>query len=360
MSCRSGSSGASARDNVRTVSPRCSSSSAIARPVNEKAPVTAADTREAVPGASDFKLGRGVLGARAEVTSIGRMSDATDYLRALSESLVDAYAADGEPRAVLLGGSAATGTADAFSDLDLFFYYDEPLPEEVLVEAQRQAAGIRYRRWRDDDGEWHERFFLNGVECQAAHVPVAVVAEQIRSVTVDLDLSEPLLKVMSGLFEGVPLRGSALIDRWRREAAMPDKVQRALVEKRWQFFPWWYFQERMRARDSDLWRYDVLVQSAYSLLGVLAALNRLYFSRSEFKRTRRLISRLELAPSDFANRLDRLFLADEPESTDTLERLVGEVGELVEQELPGFDLAITCGEHETPPGSREQAWRIPS
>jgi hypothetical protein len=291
------------------------------------------------------------------------MSDATGYLRELSMCLVDAYTPSVDPRAVLLGGSAATGTADMYSDLDLFFYYDGLPPDAALVEAQRRIGGVRHRWLSDNDGEpadraYSERFFLNGLECQVTHEPVALVTQQIRRVTGDLDLSEALLKVMSGLFEGLPLRGADLVQRWRQEAAMPDQVQRALVEKRWQFFPWWYFQERMRARDSTIWRHDVLVQSAYSILGVLAALNRLYFSRSELKRTRTLISRLEIAPTDLADRLDRLFDADEPESTDTLERLVHEVGQLAACQFPDLDLSITCGEHETPPGSRERPWRV--
>jgi len=187
------------------------------------------------------------------------MSGPTRYLRELSECLIEAYAAHADLRAVLLCGSAATGTADAFSDLDLFIYHDELPPEDALVRAQRQIDGVGYRcTWRTDEGgrpddhAYSERFFVNGIECQVAHEPVALVAQRIRRLTVDLDLNEGLLKAMSGLFEGLPLRGADLVERWRQQAAMTDQVQRALVEKRWQFFPWWYFQERMRARDSSL------------------------------------------------------------------------------------------------------------
>ena len=44
-------------------------------------------------------------------------------------------------------------------------------------------------------------------------------------------LDEELLKIMSGLFEGVPLHGAELVEEWRRRAAYTDALQRAMIEK---------------------------------------------------------------------------------------------------------------------------------
>jgi hypothetical protein len=120
---------------------------------------------------------------------------------------------------------------------------------------------------------------------------------------------------MGGLFEGLPLLGQGVIEQWRRRAAYTEELQRATIEKRWKLFPWWYFAERLRARDATAWRYDVLVQSTYAVVGVLAALNRLYFSSFEFKRAGRFISRLDVAPANLAPRLESLFDADERRAT---------------------------------------------
>ena len=93
-----------------------------------------------------------------------------------------------------------------------------------------------------------ERFSLQGIDCQVAHVSVGAFEREITRVVDRLELTEELLKIMSGLFEGRPLYGEELIEQWRRRAALTQEVQRALIEKRWSFFPWWYFQEeRLRA-----------------------------------------------------------------------------------------------------------------
>ena len=57
---------------------------------------------------------------------------------------------------------------------------------------------------------------------------------------------------MSGLYDGLPLYGEKLIEQWRQKAAHTEKLQRALIEKRWKFFPWWYFQARLRTRDTTV------------------------------------------------------------------------------------------------------------
>jgi predicted nucleotidyltransferase len=48
-----------------------------------------------------------------------RMSDATAYLRRQARRIAAAYQAFAVPRAILLVGSAASGDADEYSDIDL-------------------------------------------------------------------------------------------------------------------------------------------------------------------------------------------------------------------------------------------------
>jgi hypothetical protein len=141
-------------------------------------------------------------------------------------------------------------------------------------------------------------------------------------------------------------------------ATPTEEMQRALIEKRWSFFPWWYFQDRLRARDTTIWRYDVLVHSVYNIVGILAALDGLYFSTFEFKRASRLLARLEIAPENLPARLYALFEADEPTSTAELEQLVSEIEALVTARFPQLKLSFEWGGKPTPPGSRESAWAL--
>ena len=284
-------------------------------------------------------------------------------LRALALRLADAYTARLGPRAILLVGSAAAGDADEYSDVDLLVYHDRVPPKRAVSQTVLGLGAGKYRGtpWSDDSGEadqegFTEFFSLDGVESQVLHVSVGACEREIARVAVDHELSEELLKIMSGLFEGLPLAGEELIETWRRAAAYTEPLRRATIEERWKVFPWWYFQEKLRARDATVWRYDVLVQAAYAVVGVLAALNGLYFSTREFKRANRLLDRLEVAPEDLGERLEALFDPDERRSTAELERLVADTQALVAERFPDLDLSLQWGGRPTPPGARQQPW----
>jgi hypothetical protein len=267
------------------------------------------------------------------------------------------------PRAILLVGSVATGIADCYSDLDMLLYYDQVPPGDAMAEAARALRAEHYRgtTWSDESGQpdehgYSERYSLNGIECQLGHASVGAFEREITRVVVNHELDEELLKIMSGLFEGRPLFGERLIEEWRRKTQYSEDLQRAMLEKRWRFFPWWYFQEKLRSRDATAWRYDVLAQSVYSIVGVLAALNRLYFSTFEFKRANQFTSRLEVAPANLAARLNALFDPDERRSTAELEQLVAETQALVAARFPDMELKLEWGGKPTPPGERASPW----
>jgi Nucleotidyltransferase domain len=285
------------------------------------------------------------------------MSEPTERLRTLARRLSDSYLAHCRPCAILLVGSAASGDADAYSDLDLLLYYDQTPAEEALAEARQEIGAERFRGTRAPDGSsYGERYYIGGLQCQVGHVTTGGFEREIAKLLVDLELNEELPKIMSGLFEGLPLYGEDLVEGWRREAAYTEPLQRAMIQKHWRFFPWWYFEEKLLARDATVWRYDVLVQSAYNIVGVLAALNRLYFSTFEFKRADKFLARLEVAPPNLAARLDALFDADERASTGELERLVEETQALVAEHFTDIDLSLQWGGTPTPPGSRAKRW----
>jgi hypothetical protein len=289
--------------------------------------------------------------------------DVTTHLRTLGRRVTDAYVARVSPSAALLVGSAATGDADLYSDLDLIVYHQLAPPEEALADVAGELGAERYRGtpWSDESGEpdaagYGERYLLGGIECQVGHMSVGAFEREIARVVVDLELDEELLKIMSGLHEGLALHGEELIEEWRRRAAYTDELQGATIAKRWTFFPWWFFQERLRTRDATAWRHEMLAQSVYALVATLAALNRTYFSTLEFKRASRFLAGLEVAPPDLAARLDSLFELDEPRSTAELERLVAETQVLVAEHLPDLDVSIERAGKSTNPGERELPW----
>ena len=270
-----------------------------------------------------------------------------EYLQELARRVTTAYVAAAGTRAALLAGSAASGDADYYSDVDLILYYDE-LPSEEALAAARASLGVReLDRTAREEHAVLEFFRVDGVECQLAHLLTTRVEARAANLVAEIEADEQMLKVVSGLFEGLPLHGADVIESWRAAIVYSDELQRAQIERHWQFFPLWYFDERIATRDALLWRQEILVEAAFSLLAVLAALNRVWFSRFEVKRMRKLVSRLKLAPPRFADRVEQMLRGDVGE----LEALVEETRDLVSEHVPGVHLPL-----REPLHSREQPW----
>jgi len=256
------------------------------------------------------------------------------------------------PRSVLLTGSTATGEADFYSDLDLIVYCDE-LPTEEGIDAVIERLGgedrrLIYPRTEDEHGE---AFELGRLQCQLAFVTVRCADAEVERVLAGEELESPLQKAVEGILDGIPLHGPELIEHWRERASdYPDSLRRAMIERHWRFFPLWYVDRQVAARDALVWRHEILVNAAFDLLAVLAALNRLYFTRFQLKRMRKLVGRMRLAPPDLADRLERL-VADGEGAVRELERLVAETQALVTAELPDLELRL-----RQPVGARREPW----
>ena len=279
------------------------------------------------------------------------MADATEHVRALAGRVVEESLALGPLRAGLLAGSGARGDADFYSDVDLLLYVDE-LPEEDRLERLREALGGT--NLVPIAPPHLVQFDVGGVAVQVGYQTVAQMDADLDTALDRIEeiVDSPNQKMLSGLIEGRPVYGEDVIARWReRAAAYPDELQRAAIAHHWRFFPLWYYGDAMARRDSELWRLDMLLEGAFNLLGVLAALNRVYFARFELKRFRALVAKLAIAPPDLADRIESLFRLPAAEAADELGRLVGETRELVLRELPDVELPL-----RRPVGARIEPW----
>jgi hypothetical protein len=286
------------------------------------------------------------------VTQVG--AEATKHLRRLSTRLVGAALERVPLRAAILVGSAGRGDADFFSDLDLLLYVDELPGEEALTQIRNSVGGAN-PRWRGEPTEdfCSQEFDVHGVRTEVSFFTVARAEQRLDQLLTDIDeFDSPLQKILSGLREGLPLHGHDLVERWRaRVRGYPEPLRRAVIERHWNFFPLWYYGEAMAQRDTELWRLDMLLDAAFDLLAVLAALNRLYFIRFELKRTRALIAQMPLAPPHLPDRLESLCRLEPEAAADQLGRLIAETRALVTAELPDLELPLPF-----PPGTRQQPW----
>src|SRR5215831_1617316 len=173
-------------------------------------------------------------------------TEASRRLRRLAREVAAVYIDELAPRAVLLGGSAAEGVSDRWSDLDLVVAHDAMPSEAAIAEARRRAGGgtlTVFAPW--DADSFGESFPLQGVECQVGHSTVARVEREIDEVLVDLDVDSPTQKALDGMLHALPLHGHDLVERWReRLADYPEPLRRAMVERHLRFSPLWMIDER--------------------------------------------------------------------------------------------------------------------
>jgi hypothetical protein len=283
----------------------------------------------------------------------------SDYLLGLGRRLLEPYTKLPAARAAMITGSAAEGVSDFHSDLDMTVYYEGELPGEEELARIRAAHGAPDRVWLLGDraeGNIAEAYELHGIQAQIGHTTIAGWERDIAEVLEKFNADTPLHKAMSGTLECVAVFGEERMARWKdRIAAYPDGLRRAMVEKHLQFFPVWSYQRALETRDAVLWQHQILTEAAFNLLGVLAGLNRLYFTTFQFKKMRRFLDKMAMRPDRLDERLEGLFVQAPAEAASSLEVLVREVVELVERELPDVD----TGAAKKRLGQRRPSWTYP-
>jgi hypothetical protein len=280
----------------------------------------------------------------------------SDYLLQLGRRLLAPYTRVPTARAAMITGSAAEGVSDFFSDLDMTVYYEGELPSEEELAAIRAGHGAPERVWLLGDrveGNIAEAYELLGIQAQIGHTTIAAWERDIAEVLERFNPDTPLHKAMSGTLECVIVSGDDYLNRWKaRIADYPEGLRRAMVEKHLQVFPLWYVQGSLARRDAMLWHYQIFTEAAYNLLGVLAGVNRLYFTTFQFKKMRRFLAGMGVTPERLAERLEALFTLAPADAVPVLEGLVGDVVALVEREMPDVDTSAVRKRL----GQRRPAW----
>ena len=263
--------------------------------------------------------------------------------RLLARRVADAYVRHTAPRTIFLTGSAAEGTADGYSDLDLIMHYDV-LPSDDAMRAARTELGST-----DDEpsGERSkhgvgERGWIDGVEVEVGHFPLATWEEAMDEVLARHDPRPNTHHALNGLLRGIPLHGESTVRGWqRRAAAYPDGLRVAVVKHHLDFMPLWHKHAKFARRDATVFAYQMLVEGSLNVLGVLAGINRLYFHKGQFKRMRRFVSRMRHAPDRLTDRIEALYDAPRPEAYFLFEALVRDVVDLVDAHVPEVDTTKT-------------------
>lgn len=263
-------------------------------------------------------------------------------LQKLVHTVCQPYSEMPQTRAILSIGSVSYGIVDESSDIDIALYYEELPSDEQLANAmiQNGATKLNWQLGSRDEGSLIDSYMVHGVECQFAHTTLAAMDRDMDSILVGLDVDSPFQKALSGVMAGTPIMGEPLIQQYKAKAsAYPESLRIAMVHRFMNFQPLWAIEDRMSVRDAELWRMQALVDGSFNLLGVLAGLNRLYFSSFQFKRMGAFIYQMEFAPRGLVSRLATVFKG-EPNASGVFRELVAETVALVEQQMPEVDTTV--------------------
>jgi hypothetical protein len=264
----------------------------------------------------------------------------TERRRAIARHLVDRLARETNLTASLLAGSAAQGTSDQHSDIDLLNYY-EVLPEAAAFDAV--LIGMGADRVGDIGAPGREGFSasyrLDGIEVQTGGQLIALLEQRLERIAAG-EVDWINAKIAQGLLEGTPLYGANLIRRWQERVRYPEALRKREVEANLGFFPIWKLDHHLQARDAELFRRQMLLDGAFRVLAVLSAVNRLYFTTFQFKRAGAHVERMPLKPERLKERLDRIANAAPPDASEELRILVEDTKAIVSAEMPEVDVTV--------------------
>lgn len=244
-------------------------------------------------------------------------------------------------RAALLAGSAATGTSDDHSDIDLITYYARDMPEVATFDTLMREVGAEPAGLIGPPGPdgFAARYQLEGIEVQTGPSPIDRIEERLKRIETG-DVDWVTAKVAMGLLEGMPLYGEDLVRSWQRRAAYPEPLRRREIEANLGFFPIWRVDGQLAARDAELFRRQMLIDGAFKLVAVLSAINRLYFSSFQFKRAGEHCAGMAIKPQRLAERLDHVADGSPAAAAEELRTLVEETKAIVRAEMPEVETDV--------------------
>ena len=268
------------------------------------------------------------------------MNEPSQYLLALAKQKLQAYIVHPNAKAAMITGSTATGQADFHSDVEMFIYYDRLPSIEELQLARQQNNGSEPIRVLGDrhEGFWGEFYFIEGIEFQIGNMTIEFWERDMATVLQELEVISPAQKALSGMLDCIPVYGEKLIQEWKRQIAnYPNALAKAMVKTYLNFFPIWAVRERLANRDTTLFQHQIRLEIGQNLLGVLAGLNRLYYSTFQFKRMKQFIEQMNVAPENLYVRLENFYHQEPLSAANQLKELVAETMGLVELHMPEID-----------------------
>ncbi len=267
--------------------------------------------------------------------------------RAIAHRLAPLYAALPGVAAFVLGGSAARGNADRFSDIELSVLWHEPPTDEQRRELIEQAGGDLERLYPFEaaEGVWTDDWKLGrrddvpktGISIDMQHYTLCFLEQTIHKTIDQFDPAPFNQGLIAGVVFGTPLHGSQWIEQWRRLVTpYPPELGVAVVNANAQCDHVWRF-EMLRHRQNPILAYSMIVGRHERLLHTLLGLNRVYFFG--FKWLGQVCAALPIAPPELLRRSRACYAGDVATAERILGELIEQTYDLIERHMPQIDVA---------------------
>jgi hypothetical protein len=271
------------------------------------------------------------------------MTEHSAWRISLAHKIAPAFTANPKVEACFVFGSAASGFADQYSDLELAFVWSR-LPSAEELQAAAQSIGVK--TWEIEPyGEakqaWLEQFYMEGMKVEAGHWARETIDNIVTDVVEHYDVSQSGLlfekqATASNLQRAVVLYGEDVIKHWQdRLSPYPEELAVAMVQKNLKFRPF-DGQQILTERDEIPMLYENNCAIVRWILNILFGLNRIY--HPGFKWTRYYVKEMSIKPPQLFARLERVFQSNAASGTHELRVLAEEMFDLVEKHLPQVNL----------------------
>ena len=259
--------------------------------------------------------------------------------RTIAQRVADAH---GAPLA-FVSGSVVEELADQRSDVDMSVVFDALPDRDALQEACKRAGGTDWFWHAGDlaDGGLVVAFRIDGIEVQIGYSDAKTLDAHLDELLVEHKADTPTHKLGEGILKAEALAGAERLEALKKRLAQfPPELGQAMIEHFLRQGAPWRAVSQLLHRDGELWCRELLVDACFGLFGVLAGLNRRYFTTFQFKRMTRFANSLPLAPADLAGRVQQLLLAPPRDAFVELHALEDEVLGLLAAHASATDLSV--------------------
>jgi len=264
------------------------------------------------------------------------LNDEVRWRRAFARELIAGLPPLPGLRAAVIGGSAARGYSDAYSDLELLLFWESE-PDRASRRAIMEAWRADHRLPLGDIGH-DSALLVRGVPVDLWQRTVAEEEEALDRVLRDHSRDLGANAELDTIRTALPLRGEELVRHWQGcAAAYPEALALGFLREQ---LPQFHLRHLGFAavRENPTAFYHTLTDLHCTLFLVLLALNSSYFPT--FKWLYRRLDELPVKPMGTVPRLRRMFQEDPPTAAEQMHALILETLDLVEARCPQFDADV--------------------